>query len=140
MKSAIAPCLLLLVACNAPPAPAPVDPAPSASPPASAGAPVQQASLQTFRALGTEPFWHVDVDGERLLLTTPDDPSGQALTGTRMVAADGVHVRGSHAGQPFALRVRAGDCSDGMSDNRYPMVAEFEFGGQVLKGCADGEE
>lgn len=71
---------------------------------------------------------------------TPEDQAGQVLAGTRAAAADGVDISGIHAGQSFLLRVRQGDCSDGMSDNRYPMTAEFEIGGEFLKGCADGDE
>ena len=146
MKAASILTPLFLVACSAspPPAPpAPVAPATRTTPTTpSAGAPIpmQPSPLQTFRALGTEPFWHLDVDGDRIVYTTPEDQAGQVLAGTRAAAADGVDISGIHAGQSFLLRVRQGDCSDGMSDNRYPMTAEFKIGGEFLKGCADGDE
>jgi uncharacterized membrane protein len=145
MKASLLLAPLLLAACSAPPPPAPPAPiepmAPAApTPPASTAAPVASAPLHSFRALGTEPFWHLDVDGNAIVYTTPDNQAGLALAGTRSASGDGVDIRGTHDGQAFVLRVRQGDCSDGMSDNRYPMTAEFEIGGELLKGCADGDD
>lgn len=138
MKTAFVVTSLLLVACSAPPPPAPAEPAAPTAPTPTATA--QSTPLDSFRALGTEPFWHLDVDGDRIIYTTPDNQGGLALAGTRTAVAGGVDIRGIHGGQPFVLRVRPGDCSDGMSDNRYPMTAELALGGDLLKGCADGDE
>lgn len=138
---------VLLVACKPASSPAPdgaADPAPAPSAPTETPTPATPEPLpapvtetaSAFRALGTEPFWHVDVDGGALVYKTPEDQVGQMLTGTRVLQPDGVDITGEHAGQPFKLSVRNGDCSDGMSDNTYPMTSTFEVQGRSLSGCA----
>ena len=147
MKSATAVLPLLLVACTVsqPPAlPAP----PIAPSPASAAqersmakrAPGQEPSapLQIFRAFGTEPFWNVRVDGDALVFTTPEDPSGRRLGGTHVLQPDGgVHYAGQDGDTAFSLDIAKGECSDGMSDNVYALTAEFRYGGMDYKGCAE---
>ncbi len=146
MKSATAVLPLLLVACTVsqPPAlPAP----PIAPSPASAAqetsmakrAPGQEPSapLQIFRAFGTEPFWNVNVEGDTLTWTTPEDQVGVVMKGLRRSLDGGVEISGSHAGKAFVLAVTAGDCNDGMSDNRYTLVSAFRYGEIDYKGCGE---
>lgn len=123
--------LILLAACepqdpNGAPAEAPADaPPPIAEPAADFGQPIT--------ARGNEPFWAVSVEGSKLTLKRPDaadavfeaaQPGGPEWTAK---AADG---------RTLTLRVAVGDCSDGMSDARYPMTAEVQLGAETLKGCA----
>ena len=150
MKFAIASLSLLLVACN--PSQPPAEPAP----PAEAAAPVAPAPpaaeapaakrvagqenadpLQIFRAFGTEPFWNVNVEDTKLTYTTPEDPAGVSMEGTRRTLADGVEISGLHDGKAFALTVRAGTCSDGMSDNTFRLVSTFRFREVDYKGCGE---
>ena len=151
MKLAIASLSLLLAACSAPQAPAaPEAPAGSAEPePAAAPAPDATAMakrapgqedatpLHVFRAFGTEPFWNVNVEDTTLTFTTPDDPDGVVMQGARQALPDGLEITGTHAGQAFALRVAPGECSDGMSDNRYTMTSTFRVGDIDYRGCAE---
>lgn len=39
-------------------------------------------------------------------------------------------------GTPLTLTLIATDCSDGMSDRTYPLVARLELGPETLTGCA----
>lgn len=133
------------------PAPADVPAAPAAAPATPATAPEpgpgatakrapgdEAGPMEVFRAFGTEPFWNVNVEGNTLRYTTPEDPAGIALTGERMALAKGrLEINGTHAGRPFTLVVKGGDCNDGMSDNRYQHVATFTIDGKTLKGCAE---
>ena len=148
MKLAIASLSLLwLAACNPPPSPAPSSPpqgqaapaTPAANPPMAKRVPGQQDEepLKIFRAFGTEPFWNVNVEGSRLTYTTPQDQAGQVMQGQRRAVEGGVELTGSHEGQAFTLTVSAGDCSDGMSDTRYRLVATFRLGDAELKGCGE---
>lgn len=90
-----------------------------------------------FRAGGTEPFWGVDVDGDTLLYTTPEDMQGVRLTAKPIVSARGISYSGTHSGKPFSLEIREqGTCSDGMSETNYRYTASFTFDGRDLKGCA----
>jgi uncharacterized membrane protein len=73
----------------------------------------------------------------RLTLTRPDHP---AVSGPAKLAllsegfARWEAVTGD--GRTITLALVTIECSDGMSDHRYPMGAEVRFGGEVLKGCA----
>ena len=143
MKSATAVLPLLLVACTASQPPTP----PIAPSPASAAqersmakrAPGQEPSapLQIFRAFGTEPFWNVNVEGDTMTWTTPEDQVGVVMKGLRRSLDGGVEISGSHAGKAFVLAVTAGDCNDGMSDNRYALVSAFRYGEIDYKGCGE---
>ena len=156
MKLATASLSLVLVACSAPQAPAqpepavapatvaPEAPAAAAPAPASAAPTSKRAagqegagSLQTFRAFGTEPFWNVNVEGNTLTYTTPEDQAGVVMQGERHAVTGGVEVTGEHAGKAFILGVSEGMCSDGMSDNRYTLIATFRFGDVDYRGCAE---
>lgn len=151
MKLAIASLSLLLVACNPPqassePSPSPEVAAPADTPatpavetPMAKRAPGQEnaAPLQIFRAFGTEPFWNVNVEGDTLTYTTPEDQAGVAMQGARRALADGVELTGSHDGKAFVLTVTAGDCNDGMSDNQYTLVSTFRYGDVDYKGCGE---
>ena len=141
----------LLVACTAPQPPAapevPVLPAPAITPavPAPVEPPMAKRAegqdgtdpLQIFRAFGTEPFWNVNVENATLTYTTPEDQAGVVMQGTRRALEEGVELSGSHDGKPFVLTVSAGECSDGMSDNRYTLVSAFRYGDIDYKGCGE---
>ena len=151
MKLAIASLSLLLVACNAPqpssepsPQPEAAEPAATSAPPVAEApmakrAPGQENAdpLQIFRAFGTEPFWNVNVEDATLTYTTPEDQAGVVMQGTRRALEEGVELSGSHDGKPFVLTVTAGECSDGMSDNRYTLVSSFRYGDIDYKGCGE---
>ena len=151
MKLAIASLSLLLVACNAPqpssepsPQPEAAEPAATSAPPVAEApmakrAPGQENAdpLQIFRAFGTEPFWNVNVEDATLTYTTPEEQAGVVMQGTRRALEEGVELSGSHDGKPFVLTVSAGECSDGMSDNRYTLVSAFRYGDIDYKGCGE---
>ena len=151
MKLAIASLSLLLVACNAPqpssepsPQPEAAEPAATSAPPVAEApmakrAPGQENAdpLQIFRAFGTEPFWNVNVEDATLTYTTPEDQAGVVMQGTRRALEEGMELSGSHDGKPFVLTVTAGECSDGMSDNRYTLVSAFRYGDIDYKGCGE---
>lgn len=93
--------------------------------------------LQIFRAFGTEPFWNVNVEGNTLTYTTPEDQAGVVMQGERRSVEDGVEINGSDDGKSFALTVKAGTCSDGMSDKQYELTSRFRFGDIKYEGCAE---
>ena len=128
--------LALLAACSKP-----ADKAEDKAPPPAPPAPTADATVKTtapdafagdFNALGTEPFWAVEVRPLTLKLSRPD-----AIDLT--VANAGPKVDGGNAvwtGPGLVLTLSKGPCSDGMSDRRYPYVAQATVGDTVLKGCA----
>jgi len=92
---------------------------------------------QPLRALGTEPFWSIDITPQRLAWSGVDQPEitaanpGPLLQGTTAV----FDATGSD-GQPLTVTLMATECSDGMSDRLYPLTAQVEVAGRRLNGCA----
>jgi uncharacterized membrane protein len=91
------------------------------------------------RALGTEPFWNVRVEGRCVTYSHPEDQKGTRIW-TRFTPGPGGGGTwsGSLGGRGFELKVRPQpNCSDGMSDRRYPLAAELVVGGERRQGCAE---
>lgn len=92
---------------------------------------------EPLRALGTEPFWGVDITPETLVYSSVDQPGltvrnpGATVQGTTAVYAGA----GSN-GTTLVVTLIATECSDGMSDRVYPLTARVEMGSQTLTGCA----
>ena len=122
------------------PTPAPVAPAAPDSQPASAcrvegGRPVP---ANRIRAIGTEPFWGARIDGRCVTYSTPEDQSGTRIWTKFAGTAESGSWIGFFAGQRFDLRTRpAPGCSDGMSDNRYPIAVTLTVAGEQRTGCAE---
>jgi uncharacterized membrane protein len=93
---------------------------------------------QPVRALGTEPFWGVDVADGALTLTGVDRPEQRFETGAPELVGTTAVWRGAAAdGTTATLTLIATECSDGMSDRVYPLTARFETGETELAGCAE---
>jgi uncharacterized membrane protein len=118
-------------------APSAAQPSTPATPQAS---PWEQARTRgiVFRGIGNEPGWlvevgtggtpalHAELDyGERKI----DVAHARPLTGTTGYAGttgDGVEVQ---------LQLQRGDCSDGMSDETYPVSAKLSVDDKTYAGC-----
>ncbi|ATQ41188.1 COG3650 family protein [Caulobacter mirabilis] len=127
---------LLLAACNAQEAPGGSDAVPPAdAPPPAAETPAAAEFKTDFGLRGTEPFWSVDIKGGEMTLTRPEPPAVKA-TGVTFAYIDGHGVwTGQADGKLMVATLTKGDCSDGMSDLKYPYVAEVKLGAETLKGC-----
>jgi len=108
--------------------------------PAEAPAPVVLGGVDLnapLRALGTEPFWGVDISPDGLVYSAVDsegmraDNPGPTIQGTTAVFASA-----TEDGTALVVTLIATECSDGMSDRIYPLTARVELGGQTLNGCA----
>lgn len=126
---------VLLAACS-PEAPGGGEAQPPADAPSAPADPSPPAETEpiAISASGTEPFWRVDVTNQGFTLTRPDTPA-QTLTGVEVtIAGDSINM--VSAGPP-AVRATftKGECSDGMSDLKYPYKAELTWGAETLKGC-----
>lgn len=132
----------------APPPAANDAPPASVAPPAEATLPRMMVdSLRAGRvliALGNEPFWNVRVRSSEIRFTSPDHLDGFRFLPVAPVAEGDATIYRTQrepggAAEPRALelRVRPGECSDGMSDRRYPMTAELRLDDVDYRGCAD---
>jgi uncharacterized membrane protein len=126
---------------QAPEPSAPSQSAPSAPPPDAAqgkrAAGQENEPVLAWRAFGNEPFWSARVDGDVLVFSTPEDQDGQSMQGRRVPSLVGFVFVGEHGGKEFHLGIRDGECSDGMSDNRYAYVSTFIYAGTTYTGCAE---
>ncbi|MBX3476955.1 MAG: hypothetical protein KF910_05075 [Brevundimonas sp.] len=114
----------------------------AAEPAAGPAAPAQAAVLdgvdltQPLRALGTEPFWSVDIGPDGVRYAGVDRPErtapnpGPVMTGT--VATWTTEAQG----EALEITLIATECSDGMSDRTYPLTARVKVGEETLQGCA----
>lgn len=98
-----------------------------------------QASLTLT---GTEPFWGLEIaaaatDGSHSArFTQPSDIEGREFSVTRFAGNNGFGFSGELAGEAVQVAITPGDCSDGMSDRRYPFAATVAWGESTLLGCA----
>jgi len=98
----------------------------------------ERLEVQPIRAVGTEPFWGARVDGRCVTYSTPENQQGVRVW-TRYTAGENGRAAwvGEIGGQKFEMRVRPeAGCSDGMSDESYPMAVELSVNGESRKGCA----
>ncbi|MGD8496978.1 MAG: hypothetical protein PVF05_12435 [Gemmatimonadales bacterium] len=89
-----------------------------------------------YRALGTEPFWGIEVTADSLVYTTPEsDPLRFRVTKVRRWAGNDV-VSGEADGRAIEVTITRGACSDGMSDRRYEFTSRVLLEDRELTGCA----
>lgn len=145
--------LAALAACGKPaPAPEPTASAQPAPPPAPAAtsepAPVTKPSPsptpsatpapeKRLQALGTEPFWSVEVMPKgRLKYSTPDMLNGVVVSSIEKREGERIRYIARFNGKPFTLDIVPDKCSDGMSDTVYPYKVTFVHSGRTDHGCA----
>jgi uncharacterized membrane protein len=120
---------------DTPEGPTPPADAPAQPPPA---APATSASqwAQDINAVGTEPFWGLEIAKDRMILSGPDRQDLVVTHGAPRITETSAVYEGSAGGVAVKVILTPGTCSDGMSDRTYPYVAEVQTGAETLEGCA----
>lgn len=95
----------------------------------------QVAPQDRVTMLGTEPFWNLEVKGGEGRWSTPDYQPGTRFAVERFAGNGGLGVSGTLDGKAFTATLTPGQCSDGMSDRRFPFVATIALGGETFEGC-----
>lgn len=92
---------------------------------------------QPLRALGTEPFWGLDITPATLTYTGVDRPE-QAVPnpGPEVMGTTAVYEAMVEGASAMTVTLMATECSDGMSDRVYPLTATVEIAEETLNGCA----
>ena len=124
--------VLALAACSPAeePAPPPAQPEPA---PVLAGVDL----AVPVRALGTEPFWSVELTGTEMVYSAPEPPELRAPQPRPLVQGTTATWETETAdGTAFRVTLVATECSDGMSDRTYPLTAMVKVGERELTGCA----
>ena len=127
------PAVLALPACDREPAPH----APAAAPAEPSHRLAGVDLGQPVKAVGNEPFWSVMLDGTTMTYGGLDRPEQRAPQPAPRIQGTIATFTGQTASRK-ALKVTliATECSDGMSDRTYPLVARVEVGDETLTGCA----
>jgi len=86
-----------------------------------------------YRALGTEPFWSLTLDGREMVFTEANAP------GQRIVQRQPKVIIG-FAGEIYqtpriGVNIVHTPCSDGMSDRSYPDKVQLRVDGRSFEGC-----
>jgi uncharacterized membrane protein len=85
--------------------------------------------------IGTEPFWNLAITGEEGVWTTPENQPGTRIAVTRFAGNNGLGFTATLDRKPLTATLTPGECSDGMSDRRFPYVATIALGEETLRGC-----
>lgn len=91
---------------------------------------------QPIRALGTEPFWSVELTGSEMIYTAPEPPELRAPQPAPVMQGTIAIYESAIQSQEFKVTLTATECSDGMSDRTYPLSAIIKIGDRTLTGCA----
>lgn len=86
---------------------------------------------ESYRALGTEPFWGVTIADGRMTFEGPDRPTVTVPAPTARPTINGRR----YETRRLTVDVTRTPCSDGMSDRRYPDTVRVRVGGEELSGC-----
>ncbi len=104
--------------------------------------PWENAALRgvSYRGLGQEPGWYVEVTPDQSLLYVGDYGETVIMTGPPDFSHDGAlgittYTATSDMAQPLILRIEETPCSDTMSDEAFPTRAQIQVGAQVHLGC-----
>lgn len=137
MRAVVLMAALGLAACQPQAPDGAAAPPPADAPDAVAARSTTTDFSQPMIARGNEPFWAVRMEGTRFTLLRPDHPEVVfEAPGATITPGKGRWPAKAADGRTLAVTLYVSDCSDGMSDLRYPMTAEVEFGGETLRGCA----
>lgn len=94
--------------------------------------------ISPLRAVGTEPFWGARIEGRCVTYSTPEDQRGTRVWTRFNSGPAGGFWTGALGGQRFQLVTQPKvDCSDGMSDKRYPLDVQLTVNGEERRGCAE---
>ena len=90
----------------------------------------------TLRALGNEPFWHVDVSPTSIRVGRLGFDDLEFPTAGPVSESGARRWSGEADGHRFQLVVEQEGCSDTMADRTYPFTARLTLDEQDLIGCA----
>ncbi len=87
-----------------------------------------------YRALGTEPFWSLTVDGKNMLFSHAGKEDVFGKNAVSRPSFNGWR----HITETITADVTFAPCSDGMSDRTYKDTVTVMVGKETYKGCGGG--
>lgn len=98
------------------------------------------SEFETIRLLGNEPFWAIEIAGDQLTYTSPDNMDGTTTSVTRFSGNGGLGFSGVLDDASLQIAVTPGNCEDGMSDRTYPFTATVRVGDRDFVGCGYSDQ
>lgn len=90
-----------------------------------------QSDAEPYRALGTEPFWSLSIDGGTIRYQPAQGRTVTVAKPRPIVGINGALYRT----RALTVDITHARCSDGMSDRRYADTVRLRTGGKTLSGC-----
>jgi uncharacterized membrane protein len=102
-----------------------------------AEAPVDEAKLGDYRAIGTEPGWTVEIKGDEIAFTTQEGNDFTLPVHRMKQSGTGWEVKGFSDSHNINVYITSDEkCSDGMSDRSYADTVRVEASDSgTLNGC-----
>lgn len=107
-------------------------------PPSAAAAHASVPGTVAFKALGTEPFWALELTSHGMRFSTPEDTAGIRFPSIEpTTAGDTLRWTGETERTRIDVRIWPEQCSDGMSDRTWTHAAVVQVDTTTYRGCAD---
>ena len=97
-------------------------------------APPVKAAPATYKALGTEPFWSLEMSNGIMSFKDANDPMTRVMEYRATSTPNGWR----YASKTITADVTLTPCSDGMSDRTYKDTVTVMVGKEAYKGCGGG--
>jgi uncharacterized membrane protein len=102
----------------------------------------QSSKIEEFNVVGTEPFWNINISRKGIVYQAmgekPQKFAYSAPLSAQARPVDKVRVyRFGWKNNNILMLNKVGNCSDGMSDKKYPYAAILMMGNRVVEGCAE---
>lgn len=97
-------------------------------------APPVAVAPTTYKALGTEPFWSLAIEGERMVFTLAGEHHVFGASAVSRPSFNGWR----HVSKTITADVTFAQCSEGMSDRTYKDTVTVMVGKETYKGCGGG--
>lgn len=105
----------------------------------------EKPNVVFFKALGTEPFWGIEISNDSIKFTSPEKKNEMAFAyskPTKAMDANVVSYEVKSDSLALKFTIQQGKCSDGMSDkvHNYVVKASLKRGSQdeiLLNGCGN---
>lgn len=102
----------------------------------SAGCATQELAGTLLHVQGNEPFWHIVVSRQGLLLSSPTQEPVALPHMTEQLPDGSLHLSSQANYQHLSLWLTPAICTDSMSGAYRHLSARLEWQGQTLSGCA----
>ena len=92
----------------------------------------ERSETTPYRAIGTEPFWSLEIDPREMRFSQANDGRDIVEPTPRVIHGFAGDI---YQGRRINVNIVHGPCSDGMSDRTYPDRVQLNVDGRQFEGC-----